>query len=423
MAEIAAPRGTRDVLPAEATAWRWLTETHRRVAESFGYRLIETPVYEAAELFARGVGAETDIVEKQMFTFEDRGGRSLALRPESTAGVVRAVLGAHLEQQRRPVRVHYAGPMFRAERPQAGRQHQFTQFGVECVGERAPAVDAEVIEVAWRFFAALRLPGVRLQVNTLGGADDRRRYRDALVAYYTPHRDSLCADCRRRLEVNPLRLLDCKKDAGLAAGAPLIWDLLDRESRSYFTDVLAALEAGGVEATVNHRMVRGLDYYADTVFEFWHESLRGAQNALGGGGRYDGLAALLGFRAEPGVGYALGVERIGMVAHEAGVAPVPEPECDVVVCSVGDAQADGAAALARELRAAGGRVVLDVADRRLDRKLRNADRLGARLAVIVGEDEAGAGEAVLRDLTQHSQQRVPLSEMTGAVARALAAES
>src|SRR5437899_106374 len=185
MAEIAAPRGTRDVLPAEASAWRWVLETHRRVAESFGYRPVETPIFESTELFARAVGADTDIVEKQMFTFTDRGGRSLSLRPESTAGVTRAVVGARLDQEIRPVRVHYAGPMFRAERPQAGRQHQFTQLGVECMGERSPALDVEIIECAWRFFAALRLTGLHLQVNSLGSAEDRGRYRDALVAYYT----------------------------------------------------------------------------------------------------------------------------------------------------------------------------------------------------------------------------------------------
>src|SRR5438105_12647895 len=204
MAEIAAPRGTHDILPAESAAWRWLLETHDRIAESFGYRPSETPIFESTELFARGVGAETDIVEKQMFTFTDRGGRSLSLRPESTAGVVRAVLGARVDQERRPVRVHYQGPMFRAERPQAGRQHQFTQVGVECIGERSPGLDAEVIEIAWRFFDTLHLTGVRLQVNTLGDAEDRRRYREAVVAYYAPFSSTLCDGCTRRLQIKQL---------------------------------------------------------------------------------------------------------------------------------------------------------------------------------------------------------------------------
>ena len=415
MAEIAAPRGTHDILPAESAAWRWLLETHRSVAESFGYRYVETPIFESTELFARGVGAETDIVEKQMFTFTDRGDRSLSLRPESTAGVVRALVGARLEQERRPVRVHYQGPMFRAERPQAGRQHQFTQVGVECTGERSPELDAEAIEIAWRFFESLQLTGVRLQVNTLGDAEDRRRYRDALVAYYTPFRERLCDDCKRRLDINPLRLLDCKKDSDLVAGAPVIWDLLDAGSKAYFNAVLASLDAAGVTANINHRVVRGLDYYADTVFEFWHDSLHGAQNSLGGGGRYDGLAELLGLTPTPGTGYALGVERILMVARRLGVAPGPGTDCDVLVCSVETPQAQLAASAARTLRAAGARVVLDISERRLDRKLRSADRLGARVAVIVGEDEVRDSSAVVRDLDAHAQRRVPSSGLESAV--------
>src|SRR5580700_901280 len=237
MPEIAAPKGTRDILPDEFTARRWLLETHRRIAESFGYRAIETPIIEATELFSRGVGEETDIVEKQMFTFEDRGGRSLTLRPEGTAGALRAVLSAHLDQEIRPVRVQYAGPFFRAERPQAGRQHQFTQVGIECIGEGSPALDAEIIEVASRFFEALGITGIQLQINSLGSSEDRVRYRAALVGYYTPLEASLCDDCRRRLHTNPLRLLDCKRDIGLVAAAPVLWDVLGPESREHLTTV------------------------------------------------------------------------------------------------------------------------------------------------------------------------------------------
>ena len=239
MPEIAAPKGTRDILPEEFAARRWLLDTHQAVAESFGYRPIETPIIEATELFSRGVGEETDIVEKQMFTFQDRGGRSLTLRPEGTAGTLRAVLSAHLDQEFRPVRVQYAGQFFRAERPQAGRQHQFTQVGIECIGEGTPALDAEIIEVAWRFFRALGITGIHLQVNSLGTPEERARYRAALVAYYTPLEASLCDDCRRRLHTNPLRLLDCKRDAGLVAGAPILWDVLGPESREHLTSSAA----------------------------------------------------------------------------------------------------------------------------------------------------------------------------------------
>jgi histidyl-tRNA synthetase len=423
MPEIAAPRGTHDVLPDEFAARRWLLDAHRAVAESFGYRAIETPIIEATELFSRGVGAETDIVEKQMFTFDDRGGRSLTLRPEGTAGTLRAVLGAHLDQEIRPVRVHYAGPFFRAERPQAGRQHQFTQVGIECIGEGSPALDAEIIEVAWRFYAALGITGIHLQVNSLGSPEDRARYRAALVGYYTPLQASLCDDCRRRLHTNPLRLLDCKRDAALVEGAPVLWDSLDSASRDHFTAVIRDLETAGIDATRNDRLVRGLDYYSDTVFEFWHDALQGAQSSLGGGGRYDGLAELLGFPATAATGYALGVERTLMVARALGTVPGGEAAADVLVCSVEPGQTEAAAAMARLLRDAGARTVLDVAERRLDRKLRAAGRVGARVAVIIGENEVAAESVVVRDLDGRSQQTVPIAESAATVTRILGGDS
>jgi len=411
MTAIAPPRGTKDILPSESAAWRWLLDTHRRVVEGHGYQAIETPIFESTELFARGVGADTDIVEKQMFTFSDRGGRSLTLRPEGTAGVVRAVAGNRLDQEIRPLRVHYAGPFFRAERPQAGRQHQFTQIGIECIGDRSPELDVEVIEIANSFFAGLGITGLKLQINSLGTPDDRSTYRRALVDYYRPHRDELCDDCRRRLETNPLRLLDCKTDQRFVAGAPMIWDSLSEPSRVYFTAVQAGLEHAGVDGSVNPRLVRGLDYYTDTTFEFWHETLHGAQNALGGGGRYDGLAELLGLPATPGIGYALGVERTLIVARALGTAPGPAPACEVVVCALGPASTLTCAAVARTLRSAGVRTVLDASDRRLDRKLRNADRLGARVCVIVGDDEVAAGTAAIRDLRDRSQHTAPQARL------------
>jgi histidyl-tRNA synthetase len=359
------------------------------------------------------------VVEKQMFTFEDRGGRSLTLRPEGTAGTLRAVLGAHLDQEIRPVRVHYAGPFFRAERPQAGRQHQFTQVGVECIGERSPELDAEIIEIAWRFFEALGITGIQLQVNSLGSPADRARYRAALVEYYAPLEASLDDDCRRRLHTNPLRLLDCKRDAALVERAPVIRDSLDTASREHLTAVLRDLEAAGIDAVRNDRVVRGLDYYGDTVFEFWHDLLQGAQSSLGGGGRYDGLAELLGFPATAATGYALGVERILILARALGTIPTVEPAAGVYVCSVEPAEAEAAASAARLLRAMGARAVLDVAERRLDRKLRAAGKAGARVAVIIGENEVAGESAVVRDLEGHSQQTVPATELTATVTRIL----
>ena len=400
MSPIAPPRGTKDLLPDEAPAWRWLHELHATMAGRYGYQLIDTPMFESTELFARGVGSGTDIVDKEMYTFSDHKGRSLTLRPEGTAPVVRAVLGAHLDQRRRPVRVHYAMAMFRYDRPSYLRQRQFAQVGVECVGDRDPSYDAEVIELAWHFMAELHIEGVVLQLNSLGDRQDRTRYREALLTYYTPLRESLCADCRRRLEVNPLRLLDCKADAQHVANAPLLGDYLSEESREYFAAVVAHLEDAGVPHTRNQRLVRGLDYYAHTAFEFWHTSLVGAQNALGGGGRYDGLAEELGFPPTPGVGYALGVERLLQIAADQGVAPGSQPAAQVVICTTAQGSAATARRLARELRNRTS-VVTDVTSRKLDRKLRDADRLGAMMALLVGLDEG----LVLRNL-HSSEQRV-----------------
>ncbi len=383
------------------------------MAGRHGYQLIDTPTFEATELFARGVGSGTDIVDKEMYTFSDRGGRSMTLRPEGTAPTLRAILGARLEQQRRPVRVHYAMAMFRYDRPQSGRQREFHQVGVEAIGDRDPCYDAEVIEVAWRFMAELRIDGVDLQLNSLGDHDDRLRYREALVAYYTPLRDSLCDDCQRRLDVNPLRLLDCKKDARYVADAPLLGDHLGENSRAYFVSVCRQLDDAEIPYTHNQRLVRGLDYYAHTAFEFWHRSLAGAQNALGGGGRYDGLAEELGFAATPGVGYALGVERLLKVAADQGVAPAPQPPAQLVICTSGPVDGE-ARLLARELRNRTS-VITDLSDRRLDKKLRDAGRLGALLALLVGLDEG----LVLRNLRTRDQEVVTSDNVLDAVSAQL----
>ncbi|MGD1035014.1 MAG: histidine--tRNA ligase [Candidatus Dormibacteria bacterium] len=419
MPAITRPRGTNDLLPAEAPLRQWVLETHARVAAAHGYEPIDTPVFEATEMYERGTGAGTDVVEKEMFSFTDRGGRQLTLRPEGTPGVLRAVLAAHLDQERRPVRVRYAGPMFRYARPQAGRYHEFWQLGIEAIGERSPALDAEVIEVAWRFYEALGVGGLSLQVNTLGDIDDRLRYRAALVGYFEPLRDRLCEDCRRRLEVNPLRLLDCKRDAGLVSGAPQIGPSLSPESQGFFTRVTDLLTAAAIPFSLNPRLVRGLDYYAHTTFELWHESLQGAQNALGGGGRYDGLAEVLGFPPVPGSGYALGVERTIAVCRELGLGPAPRRE-GVVVLGVGLTDSPAAAGVARRLRAAGIAAVLDASDRRLDRRLATAARQGARAVVLVGAEEAAQGAATWKDLDTGRQQTAAVDEVASELGRLLA---
>jgi histidyl-tRNA synthetase len=421
MPPIARPRGTNDLLPPDSALWAWVLDTHRQVAEAHGYELIDTPVFEATEMYERGTGAGTDVVEKEMFSFTDRGGRRLTLRPEGTPGVLRAVLAAHLDQDRRPVRVRYAGPMFRYARPQAGRYHEFWQLGIEAIGERSPALDAEVIEVAWRFYAALGVTGLSLQVNTLGDLEDRIRYRAALVEYYDPLQDRLCEDCRRRLGVNPLRLLDCKRDAGLVAGAPEIGPSLSSESQGFFVRVTDLLTAAGIPFSFNPRLVRGLDYYAHTTFELWHESLQGAQNAVGGGGRYDGLAEVLGFPPVAGTGYALGVERTLAVCREQGLGPAPRRE-RVVVLGIGQADTPAAVAVARRLREAGIATILDASDRRLDRRLAAAARQGTRAAVLVGEAEAARGAATWKDLDTGQQETAGVAEVALALRRLLGGE-
>jgi histidyl-tRNA synthetase len=421
MPSIPAVRGTHDILPTQSHEWDWLLAAHADAAERFGYRRADTPTFEHTELFERGVGAGTDVVDKEMFTFADKGGRSLTLRPEGTAGMTRAILDSGLTQQLRPVRVHYAGPEFRYDAPQAGRFRQFHQVGVECIGERSPHLDVEVIEVGMRFLERLGVTGLSLQVNTLGTSEERARFRAALIGYYDPLRDQLCDDCRRRLDVNPLRLLDCKKDSALAEAAPRLADMLTAESAAYFDDVLGGLDAAGIAYTRNHRLVRGLDYYADTTFEIWHTSLQGAQNALGGGGRYDGLAEELGFKPAPGVGYAMGIERILLVAEKLGVAPAAPAVAEAVVTPFTAAEALAAAAAARTLREAGVRTVLDTTDRKIGTRISAAAKLGARVLVLLGSDEVAAGEATVRDLALHSQERIPTVDLVDRVRRALAA--
>jgi len=419
MPAIASVRGVNDILPADMPAWGWLYEAHREVAAEFGYKGTETPIFEFTEMFERGIGAGTDVVEKEMYSFEDKGGDHLTLRPENTPAIVRAVLGAHLEQELRPIRVHYAGPMFRRDNPQRGRYRQFHQVGVEAIGERSPALDAEIIEMGWAFFGRLGITGISLQVNTLGDIEDRKLYREALIEYYTPLQEQLCEDCRRRLKINPLRLLDCKKDSRFVQAAPLLHEYLSADSENFFTDVLAALDLAKIPYERNERLVRGLDYYAHTTFEWWHTSFGGAQNALGGGGRYDGLAEVLGFPPTPGTGYALGCERILIVAHELGVAPGPSHAADLVVCSLSPQENAFASEVARSVRNSQTRVILDVSARKLDKKLRDADRQGATYAAIVGSREEENNEVSLRNMRDKSSTTVPLSRLRDAITKDL----
>lgn len=407
---IRATRGVRDLLPAARAPWQVAERAAAVVAERFGYQEIETPIIEPAELVERGVGDETDVVSKELYKFQDPGRRWLVLRPEGTVGVVRAYFEGNLNQGPQPARLYTQGPMFRHDRPQAGRYRQFYQFDVEAIGDPSPAVDAEVIELAWTWLRELGLGRVSLQVNSIGDRNCRPAYREALLAYYRPLRADLCQDCQRRLESNPLRLLDCKEDAPHREAAPKITDYLCEPCRLAFAQVTAQLDAAEIPYTVNPRLVRGLDYYTRTAFEFWHESLSGAQNALGGGGRYDGLAEALGWPATPAVGFAAGLDRVVLMLAEEGIEIVAPPAAEVLVLTDGeglDVAAGRVGRVAREVLP----TAVDYTVRSLKAKMRSANRTGARWVLLMNAEEAGRQVVQLKEMASSEQVEVAWSEL------------
>jgi len=402
--KINAVKGFRDVLPGETALWSRLEDEARRVFGSYGYAEIRIPLLERTELFSRAAGEATDIVEKQMYTFEDVDGTSLTLRPEGTASVVRAYI-EHGIYGREPVsKLFYLGAMFRRERPQKGRLRQFHQIGAEVLGRDDPLVDAELLVMLADYFAALGLATARLEINSLGDATCRPAYRDELRRWAEAHKGTLCADCNRRLERNPLRILDCKEDAERTRDAPVMLDRLCEACAEHFAAVRARLDGESVPYAVNARMVRGLDYYCRTAFEVVAEGL-GAQNAVGGGGRYDGLVASLDGPSVPGVGFALGVERLVLALAGAEVAT----RFDLFVAPLGERAEARAFRLARELRRGGLRLEIEPGRKSLKSHLRRADKLGAAFALIVGDDELTRGTAVLRNLRDQSQVEMPLN--------------
>ncbi|MCW2679669.1 MAG: hisS [Frankiales bacterium] len=402
------PKGTYDVLPgSEFGATAAVREALLAPSRLAGYAYAEAPVFEATELFSRGVGESTDVVTKEMFTFSDRADRSLTLRPEGTVGVLRAALDAGLHKGQLPVKLRYAGPMFRAERPQAGRYRQFQQVGVEALGLDDPALDAEVVALAWQAYAGIGLRKVRLLLTSLGDAACRPAYRASLTSFL----DGLELDeeTRRRATLNPLRVLDDKRPELQAqlADAPLMVDALCDACRDHLTAVQAGLDALGVPYEAAPRLVRGLDYYMRTTFEFVHDGL-GAQSAVGGGGRYDGLAELIGGPPLPGIGWALGVERTLLALKAEGLDAPGEPTLDVFVVPLGAPAKAHAVGLVGQLRAAGVAADLAYGDRGMKGAMKAADRSGAAYAVVLGDRDLEAGEAQLKDLREHAQVAVPL---------------
>ncbi len=414
MAKLQSVRGTRDLLPDDARRHRMVVDTARSVAERYGYAEVATPIFEFTEVFARTLGDTSDIVTKEMYTFTDKGGDSLTLRPEGTAGIARAYMAGELRQIN-PQKFFYSGPMFRHERPQKGRLRQFHQIGVEILTVASPMADIEVIAMGAHILDALGLKGrVTLEINTLGDGESRQRYREVLVDYLRGHEAKLSEDSRQRLTRNPLRVLDSKDegDRVVIADAPIFGDYLNEESRAFFDRVLAGLDTLDIGYRISPHLVRGLDYYCHTAFEFTTTEL-GAQSAVLAGGRYDGLVETMGGPPTPGVGWAAGIERLVMLA--ADPAPPPRP---VAVIPVGDDMIDHALGLAETLRRAGQ--VVDLAPTgNFSRRLKRANALSARAAVLVGGDEWARGEVGLRDLDSGEQTDVPVGELAERLGAAL----
>jgi histidyl-tRNA synthetase len=398
-------RGMVDLLPEITGLWQHVEATAREHFRRAAVAEIRTPLLEVTELFARGIGEATDVVGKEMYTFLDRGERSCTLRPEGTASVVRAAIQHGLFSQG-PQRLWYGGPMFRYERPQAGRQRQFHQIGLELLGFADPRSDVEAIAIAWDLLADLGIGGLALELNTLGSPDDRARYRTELVAWLEAHRDQLDPDSQARIHVNPLRVLDSKVPAtqALLAGAPTLADALSGESHERFAQVRLGLEALGIPFALNPRLVRGLDYYSHTAFEITSSQL-GAQATVCGGGRYDGLVQQLGGPSTPAIGWALGMERLVLLLSQVEQPAVAPLAPDLYVVSRGEVAEARALPLARRCRAAGLVVELDASGAAFGKQLRRADRSGARFAAVIGDAEASEGVALLKDLRGDAAER------------------
>ena len=404
-------KGVKDILPEETPRWRFIEDAARRWALSYGYQEIRIPIFELTALFARSIGSATDIVEKEMYTFPDRDGTSLTLRPEGTAGTVRAFIEHNRAADPLPQKYFYFGPMFRHERPQAGRLRQFHQFGVESFGTSDPRADVEVIALLWHLLSDLALPDLTLEINSLGSLGDRAAYKPILLAFLRQQESHLCANCRRRMETNPLRVLDCKvpECRTVTESAPRLTDHLSPEARAHFDQVLTSLTAIGIVYRLNPRLVRGLDYYCLTSFEITSTHL-GAQNAVGAGGRYDGLVETLGGPSVPAVGFAVGLERVSLMLPDSSSSTLYE--CLYYVAAFGDEGTKLGLVLLDELRRIGLSSQCDYRASTLKAHLRQADRSKCRYAIILGDDEARRRCVIIRNLESKAQEELPLGNLT-----------
>lgn len=407
-----APRGTKDILPLNVSAWRHVEKVMRCVCDLYGYQEIRTPIFEHTELFLRGIGDTTDVVEKEMYTFNDRGNRSLTLRPENTASVVRAYIENKLYAEPAPTKLFYMGPMFRYDRPQAGRMRQFHQFGVEALGTANALIDAEVIMLAVQVLRELGLKDLRLLINSVGCPKCRPVHKEKLKSFFAPKLNELCGDCRSRYDRNPLRILDCKNEKckELTQGAPLLSDCLCEECKEHFTQLQDLLNAVNLKFEIDPNLVRGLDYYTKTAFEIQYSPL-GAQSAVCGGGRYDGLVGQVGGPETPGIGFALGMERVLLALEKQELLTMQENSVDVFIVSPAAQHAALAFKTVIELREAGLKAEIDSLGRSMKAQMKQANRLKAQKVLIFGDDEVARGCVVLRDMQTSEQTEVKLDEI------------
>jgi histidyl-tRNA synthetase len=407
-----APKGTKDVLPDESYKWHYVEGMIREVTRLFGYKEVRTPTFEHTELFERGVGDTTDVVQKEMYTFIDKGGRSITLKPEGTAGAVRAYIEGRLYAQPQPVKMYYITPVFRYEKPQAGRLREHHQFGVEVFGAPDASVDAEVISLAAALFERLNIKNLELNINSIGCPNCRPRYHQALKEYLSEQLDELCSNCRQRFDRNPLRILDCKEEKcrQVVASVPVILDFLCDECRAHFESLKRYLDAADISYKVNPMIVRGLDYYTKTVFEFISRDI-GAQGTVCGGGRYDGLVGLCGGPETPGAGFGMGIERLLLVMENQGVE-IPQPSnLDVMFITVGDEARFKAFKLVKDLRLRGISADMDHVGRSIKAQFKYADKLKVPRVCVIGEDELRQGCVKIRDMASGQEETVPVNEI------------
>ncbi len=393
------PRGTEDILPSDSPLWRKIEQTAHNVCQKFGFKEIRTPVFEDTSLFQRGVGDTTDVVQKEMYTFEDKGGRSITLRPEGTASLARSFIENSLYANPQPTKLYYIISCYRYEKPQSGRLREFHQFGIECFGGSSDATDAEIISLALMFFNELGIKNLKLNINSIGCPECKKTYNEKLRSYFEGYKDKLCDTCKTRLEKNPMRIIDCKSEicSDISKDAPKMIDNLCDDCDAHFKKTIAYLDALGIEHTINPDIVRGLDYYTRTVFEITSDAL-GAQSTVCGGGRYNGLVEELGGKPTEGIGFAIGLERLVMIMKSQGLYDDPVANTDIFIASIGDTPDIAAQKLVYDLRNMGIHAERDLCDRSVKAQMKYANKIGSRFSIVLGEDEINANSAEIKNM-------------------------